>query len=86
MNDVLQSFLWRFVLVFFDDILIYSSSWSEHLQHVRLVFDALRAHNLHLKRSKCSFGSRSVVYLGHVISAEGVVMDTAKVEAVCVLA
>ena len=66
----------------FDDILIYNSSWSEHLQHVRLVLDALRAHDLHLKRFKCSFGSRSVVYIGHVISAEGVVMDTAKVEAV----
>jgi len=66
----------------FDDILIYNSSWSEHLQHIRLVLDALRAHDLHLKRSKCSFGSRSVVYLGHVISAEGVAMDTAKVEAV----
>jgi len=82
MNDVLQSFLRRFVLVFFYDILIYSSSWSEHLQHVRLVFDALRAHNLHLKHSKCSFGSSSVAYLGHVISAEGVAMDSAKVEAV----
>jgi len=82
MNDVLQSFLRRFVLVFFDDILIYSSSWSEHLQHVRLVFDALRTHELHLKRSKCSFGSSSVAYLGHVISAGGVAMDSAKVEAV----
>ena len=68
-------------LVFFDDILIYSSSWSEHLQHVRLVLDALRAHDLHLKRSKCSFGSSSVAYLGHVISARGVAMDSAKVEA-----
>ena len=82
MNDVLQPFLRRFVLVFFDDILIYSLSWSEHLQHVRLVLDALRANGLHLKRSKCAFGSRSVAYLGHVISAEGVAMDTAKVEAV----
>jgi hypothetical protein len=81
MNDVLQSFLRRFVFVFFDDILIYNSSWSEHLQHVCLVLDALRAHSLHLKRSKCSFGSRLVAYLGHVISAEGVAMDTAKVEA-----
>ena len=81
MNDVLQSFLRRFVLVFFDDILIYSSSWSEHLC-VRLVLDTLRAHDLHLKRSKCSFGSSSVAYLGHVISAGGVAMDSAKVEAV----
>ena len=82
MNDVLQSFLRRFVLVFFDDILIYSSSWSEHLQHVRLVLDALCANGLHLKHFKCAFGSRSVAYLGHVISAEGVATDTAKVEAV----
>ena len=60
MNNVLQSFLQRFVLVFFDDILIYSSSWSEHLQHARLVLDALCTHGLHLKRSKCSFGAQSV--------------------------
>jgi len=52
------------------------------LQHVRLVFNALRAHDLHLKRSKCSFGSSSVAYLGHVISAGGVAMDSAKVEVV----
>jgi transposase InsO family protein len=60
MNDVLHPFLRRFVLVFFDDILIYSTSWSEHLQHVGLVFTALRAHDLFLKRSKCSFGTPSV--------------------------
>ena len=82
MNDVLQSFLRWFVLVFFDDILIYSSSWSEHLQHIRLVFDVLRTHDFHLKHSKCSFGSSSVTYLSHVISAGGVTMDSAKVEAV----
>jgi hypothetical protein len=70
------------VLVFFDDILIYSSSWIEHLQDIRLVLDALRQHCLHVKRSKCSFGERSVAYLGHVISANGVTMDGDKVEAV----
>jgi hypothetical protein len=82
MNDVLQPFLRRFVLVFFDDILIYSSSWTEHLQHIRLALEALRRHSLHVKRSKCSFGERSVAYLGHVISANGVAMDGDKVEAV----
>jgi hypothetical protein len=82
MNDVLQSFLRLFVLVFFDDILIYSSSWTEHLQHILLVLDALRRHCLHVKRSKCSFGERSVAYLGHVISANGITMDGDKVEAV----
>ena len=59
MNAVLRSFLRRFVLVFFDDILIYSSSWAEHLQHVRLVLLALRQHKLTVKQSKCSFGTTS---------------------------
>jgi hypothetical protein len=72
----------RFVLVFFDDILIYSSSWAGHLQHLSIVLNALRAHQLHLKRSKCSFGASSVAYLGHVISAGGIAMDADKVAAV----
>jgi len=82
MNDVLRPYLRRFVLVFLNDILIYSSSWAEHLQHVNIVLHALRAHNLHLKRSKCSFGAASVAYLGHVISKDGVAMDADKVAAV----
>jgi hypothetical protein len=82
MNDVLHDYLRRFVLIFFDDILIYSSSWSDHLQHVRVVLTTLRQHQLAVKQSKCVFGSRSVAYLGHVISAGGVSMDPAKVEAV----
>jgi hypothetical protein len=69
MNDVLRPFLRRFVLVFFDDILIYGSSWSDHLRHVKLVLGAMRTHKLFLKRSKCSFGEESMAYLGHVISA-----------------
>jgi hypothetical protein len=52
------------------------------LQHLHIVLDALRAHQLHLKRSKCSFGASSVSYLGHVISADGVAMDADKVAAV----
>jgi len=82
MNDVLRTYLRRFVLVFFDDILIYSSSWSEHLQHINIVLSALRAHHLYLKRSKCSFGAPSVTYLGHVIAKGGVAMDADKVDAV----
>jgi len=82
MNDVLRPYLRRFVLVFFDDILIYSSSWAEHLQHIAIVLSELRAHHLHLKRSKCSFGATSVAYLGHVISKDGVAMDADKVAAV----
>jgi hypothetical protein len=82
MNDVLQDFIRVFVLVFFDDILIFSDSWSSHLQHVRMVLKHLQEHGLAIKRSKCSFGATSVQYLGHVISDQGVAMDTDKVEAV----
>jgi len=82
MNAVLQPFLRKFVLVFFDDILIYSPSWSQHLQHINMVLSALRDNQLKLKRSKCSFATSSVSYLGHVITAHGVAMDQDKVEAV----
>jgi hypothetical protein len=81
MNDILLPFLRRFVLVFFDDILIYSSSWSDHLRHVRTVFRTLQDHRLFLKRSTCEFGLTVVAYLGHMISGEGVVMDRQKVHA-----
>jgi hypothetical protein len=82
MNDVLRPYLRKFVLVFFDDILIYSTSWAKHLRHLSIVLNALRAHSLHLKRSKCSFGTTTVAYLGHVISEGGVAMDAEKVAAV----
>jgi len=82
MNEVLGPFLRRFVLVFFDDILIYSSTWIDHLKHVKAVFQLLRQHHLCVKRTKCSFGDSSVAYLGHVISEQGVNMDPSKVAAV----
>jgi hypothetical protein len=82
MNDVLRPFLRCCVLVFFDDILIYSRSWSEHLQHVREVLSVLRAHGLMLKKSKCHFGEQRVWYLGHVITDDAVAMDEEKITAV----
>jgi hypothetical protein len=82
MNDVLRPFLRRFVLVFFDDILIYSKSWGEHLRHIRTVLEELQHHQLFLKRTKCAFGAASVGYLGHIISEAGVAMDPAKVQAI----
>jgi hypothetical protein len=82
MNDVLHPFIRKFVLVFFNDILVFSRSWSEHLQHVKQVFQALCDHKLALKRSKCSFGMNTMMYLGHIISESGVAMDPAKVETV----
>jgi hypothetical protein len=82
MNDVLRPFLRQFVLVFFDDILIFSSSWSEHLRHLREVLLVMCDNQLFLKLSKCSFGKSSVAYLSHVVSGEGVAMDVSKVQAI----
>jgi hypothetical protein len=70
------------VLVFFDDILIYSKSWADHLHHLRAILTELRHHRLFVKRAKCAFGAASVAYLSHVISKAGVAMDPAKVQAV----
>jgi hypothetical protein len=56
MNDVLRPYLRRFFLVFFNNILINGATWVEHLQHLGVVLNAFRAHHLHVKRSKCSFG------------------------------
>jgi transposase InsO family protein len=81
MNLVLQPFLRRCVLVFFDDILVYNNSWTEHLQHLCAILDVLRSHRLHVKQSKCSFATETVSYLGHIISADGVAMDSTKVDA-----
>jgi hypothetical protein len=82
MNDVLRPFLRRFVLVFFDDILIYRKTWADHLRHLRAVLDELHRHHLFVERTKCVFAAPSVAYLGHVISTAGVAMDPAKVQAI----
>lgn len=82
MNKVFQSVLRKFVLVFFDDILVYSSTWSAHLQHLARVLQTLRQHVLFVKLSKCFFGMTQVDYLGHTISRQGVAMEKNKIEAV----
>jgi hypothetical protein len=58
MNTILEAYIHKFILVLFDDILIYSSSWAEHLQHVKMVFDLMRANHLCIKRSKCILGAQ----------------------------
>jgi hypothetical protein len=70
MNEILKPFLRKFVLVFLDDILIYSSSLEDHIVHLRLVLEKLREHHLYMKMSKCSFAQTSLEYLGHIISQE----------------
>ncbi|KAJ4777533.1 polyprotein [Rhynchospora pubera] len=80
MNGVFKKELRKCVLVFFDDILVYSKSMAEHLIHLENVFVKLREHQLFAKMSKCSFGKREVEYLGHIISKDGVATDASKVE------
>lgn len=72
----------KLVLVFFDDILIYSKSLSDHVQHVEAVFVLIKQHQLYAKMSKCAFGVERVEYLGHYISAAGVSTDPKKISAV----
>ena len=74
--------LGRFVLVYCEDILIFSKTHKEHLAHVRMVLETLRHHKLYAKASKCQFGRSSVDFLGHVISERGVAVDHSKVAAV----
>lgn len=75
MNTTLAPLLRKCVLVFFDDILIYSNSYEEHLSHVAQVLELLHKDQWKVKLSKCSFAKRQIAYLGHVISEKGVSTD-----------
>jgi hypothetical protein len=81
-NSTLAPCLRKFVLVFFDDILIYSATFEENLIHIRSVFELLAKDQWKIKLSKCSFAQRSIHYLGHVISGAGVATGSQKVEAI----
>ena len=72
----------KFVVVFIDDILIYSKSAQEHEQHLRVVLEKLRANKLYAKFSKCEFWLEKVSFVGHILTTEGVAGDPEKVEAV----
>jgi len=82
MNRVFRPFLDKFVIVFIDDILIYSKTQEEHDEHMRLVLGVLRDKQLYAKLSKCEFWMDEVQFLGHVISAQGIAVDPAKVDVV----
>ncbi|GMJ10754.1 hypothetical protein HRI_004744600 [Hibiscus trionum] len=82
MNRVFHEFLDQFVVVFIDDILVYSRTEDNHDRHLRIVLQALLENQLYAKLSKCEFWLREVVFLGHVVSAEGINVDPHKVEAV----
>ncbi|KAL4569307.1 hypothetical protein LXL04_024943 [Taraxacum kok-saghyz] len=82
MNDVFRHLLRKGVLVFFDDILVYSSSWDGHLRLLSQVLHLLQKHQLVINKKKSSFGLRSVEYLEHVINEGGVSMDPSKIESI----
>jgi len=81
-NHVFKDYLRRFVLVFFDDILIYSPTWESHVDHLHRVFQTMRDNSLYAKLSKCCFGIPKVEYLGHYISGKGVETDPKKLEVI----
>ncbi|MBW0580610.1 hypothetical protein O181_120325 [Austropuccinia psidii MF-1] len=79
-NDIFADFLDIFVVVYLDDIMVFSSSQEEHVKHVASVLQRLRDNNLFAKASKCVFHASSVEYLGYVVSSEGLKMDSSKVQ------
>ena len=78
MNSIFKPFLRKFVLVFFDDILIYNKSWKDPVQHVDKVLKLLEEKQLYAKISKFFFGVQEVDYMGHIVSHEGVKVDPTK--------
>jgi hypothetical protein len=82
MNSIFKPLLRKFVLVFFDDILIYNKSWEDHVQRVDRVLQLLEAQQLYAKPSRCFFGIQEVEYLGHIVSHEGVNADPNKIKAI----
>jgi hypothetical protein len=82
MDDISRNYLDKFVIVFLNDILIYSKLEEEHAHHLRLVLQVLREHQLYSKLSKSSFYQENIHYLGHIISEKDITVDPEKIEAI----
>ena len=82
MNRVFRPYIDKFVVVFIDDILVYSKNQQEHEEHLRVVLETLKEQKMYAKWKKCEFWMQSISFLGHIISGEGIEVDSEKVEAV----
>ena len=82
MNDIFREYLDEFVIVYLDDILIYSKTKEEHLKHLWLVLETLKKHKLYAKLKKCELVQQKVEYTGHYISAEGITVDPRKISTI----
>ena len=82
MNNIFSKYLDKFVLVFVDDILVYSKNKEEHEEHLRIVLRVLREHQLYAKFSKCEFYQPQIQYLGHIISKAGIAVDQENIRAI----
>ena len=82
MNRVFRPYVDQFVMVFIDDILVYSKDWENHDMHLRVVLETLRKERLYAKLSKCEFWLREVSFLGHLVSEEGIRVDPRKIEVI----
>ena len=82
MNNVLSKYLDKFVVVFIDDILIYSKNKQEHEEHLKIILQVLRAQQLFAKFRKCDFSKDKIQYLGHVVSKAKISIDPDKIKAI----
>ena len=82
MNNVMHKYLDKFVVVFIDDILIYSKYEEEHKEHLKIVLQELREHQLFAKFNKCDLFKNKIQYLSHVVTKEGILVDPKKIKAI----
>jgi hypothetical protein len=80
MQEVLRGLQWQRLLIYLDDVIMFSSSFEEHLSHLSQVFDRFREANLWLKPSKCTLARKRVQYLGHILSESGIETDSSKTD------
>jgi hypothetical protein len=82
MNDVFRPFLDDSVILYLDDILVFTGTWDEHVRNLKQVLDTLQRENLYVKLSKCEFGKTALVYLGHIVGGGQLKIDHSKIDVI----